>query len=137
MTSGPDRATAAVAAKNFQQAQGLEPVGQLTLATISSRGMSKNIMAQGGGGGRGAALFVGPAGIRPIQQTLNQKGYAAGTELQLSPAAVRRIQQALNRRSDVQVRPVDGTWNASTRAEYASSCSRGGWSRPAFRRSRP
>jgi peptidoglycan hydrolase-like protein with peptidoglycan-binding domain len=72
----------------FQQAQGLEPTGNLNLDTIQAmdfsqilRGQESADQAQQGGQaarGEGAPLFISPASVRNIQQSLQQAGHDPG-----------------------------------------------------------
>ena len=87
------------AAANFEQAQGLEPTGSLTVSLIQALGMTNLLDGQvtgaqgqqaaaGGGSGqrlaqekatdKGTILHVSPAGVRVVQQTLNAQGYDVG-----------------------------------------------------------
>ncbi len=91
------------AARSFQQAQNMEPTGTLTIPLVYGLGLEQDIIAgntgaQGGGAGsdqgtkqadnqrivieradsRGTPLYVSPAGVRQIQQALNQQGWNTG-----------------------------------------------------------
>jgi peptidoglycan hydrolase-like protein with peptidoglycan-binding domain len=91
----------AQAAANFQQTRGLEPTGTLTLALVNSLGLGEQVInAQGGGGLQG-------------QRWGQEAVVGQGTPLRISPAGVRQIQQALNQRG-YDVGNVDGIWNRST-----------------------
>lgn len=87
------------AAKHFQQAQGIEPNGQLDANLIAALGLSQQVLPNGQGGqngqgnqngqstmqwtqeeaDKGTPLWVGPATLRQVEQALNQKGYDVGT----------------------------------------------------------
>ncbi|MEX6506175.1 peptidoglycan-binding protein [Jiella sp. M17.18] len=80
------------AAANFEQAQGLEPTGSLTVSLVEALGLTNILNGQGITGqgasnqrlaqetanGKGAILKVSPAGVRVVQQTLNAQGYDPG-----------------------------------------------------------
>ncbi|MCJ2020010.1 peptidoglycan-binding protein [Methylobacterium sp. E-065] len=113
----------AAAARSFQQAQNMEPTGTLTIPLAYGLGLEQDIVLgnrdrQGGGQGgdqgtkqadnqrivveradsRGTPLYVSPAGIRQIQQALNQQGWNTGqVDGRWGPATVqaaRSYQQA-------------------------------------------
>ena len=113
----------AAAARSFQQAQNMEPTGTLTIPLAYGLGLEQDIILgnrdrQGGGQGgdqgtkqadnqrivveradsRGTPLYVSPAGIRQIQQALNQQGWNTGqVDGRWGPATVqaaRSYQQA-------------------------------------------
>ncbi|KIU26832.1 hypothetical protein SR39_31210 [Methylobacterium radiotolerans] len=112
----------AAAARSFQQAQNMEPTGSLTIPLVYGLGLEQDIILgnrdrQGGQGGdqgtkqadnqrivveradsRGTPLYVSPAGIRQIQQALNQQGWNTGqVDGRWGPATVqaaRSYQQA-------------------------------------------
>ena len=80
---------------NFEQAQGLEPTGQVTISAVYALGLSNLLGGQnaGAGGGqnvgnqrrtqevarsKGAPLYAGPAAVRVVQQSLSSAGYDAG-----------------------------------------------------------
>lgn len=97
------------AARNFQQANGLEPTGTLTLRTIIALGLDNQVLhpqnvSSGAGQGKG-----GLPGQRLAQETAGGKG----TPIYISPAGVREIQQALNK-VGYSVGNVDGQWSDQT-----------------------
>lgn len=97
--------TTRTAAQNFQQAQGLEPTGTLTVRTIVALGQENLLRGQLGGEGAQGGL----PGQRLAQETAQEQG----TPLYAGPAAVRSIQQALND-AGYDVGNVDGEWNDET-----------------------
>lgn len=96
---GKWKADTSKAAKHFQQAQGIEPNGQLDANLIAALGLSQQVLPNGQGGqngqgnqngqstmqwtqeeaDKGTPLWVGPATLRQVEQALNQKGYDVGT----------------------------------------------------------
>lgn len=90
------------AARNFQQANGLEPTGTLTVRTLAALGLQSLLQGEMQGGGL------------PGQRLAQETTQGQGTELYASPAAVRLIQQALND-AGYDVGNVDGQWNEETR----------------------
>jgi peptidoglycan hydrolase-like protein with peptidoglycan-binding domain len=97
------------AARNFQQAQGMEPTGVIDLGLIAALGVSQQVFSGGQQGAdqqltqeqansQGAPLYLGPAGVRQVTQALNQAGYQAGNvDAQWgeeTKQAVRNYQQA-------------------------------------------
>ncbi|HYH20702.1 MAG TPA: peptidoglycan-binding domain-containing protein [Azospirillum sp.] len=92
------------AVRNFQQANGLEPVGTLDIAIINTLGLSSIFSGQGGEGS-GA-----PGGQRIIQE-----GATAGTPLRVGPAGVRRVKDALGA-AGYAAGDIDGAWNQTVTA---------------------
>lgn len=94
------------ALQNFQEAQGLEPTGNLNLRTISALGMDRLISQIMQGGGQ--------AGMQQADQRLTQeRARDAGARLYISPAGVRQIQQSLNA-VGYDTGRVDGSWDRNT-----------------------
>jgi peptidoglycan hydrolase-like protein with peptidoglycan-binding domain len=95
------------AAANFQQAQGLEPTGTLTVSTIRALGL-ENVLSGGQSGGQQAS---GQSGGQQSgdQQLAQEEAQGQGTMLYVSPASVRQIKQALNDQS-YSAGDVSGQW---------------------------
>lgn len=111
------------AVKDFQQAQGMEPTGSLSLSTLSALGLGPMLnrymqnkynidrqLAQEANPGPGAEIRVSPAGLRQIQQSLSQLGYKPG---RINGAWNRPTSQAL--RNFQQARNLEPTGNVNTR----------------------
>jgi peptidoglycan hydrolase-like protein with peptidoglycan-binding domain len=75
----------AQAVKNFQQSKGLVPTGNLNIATVQALGLMdifsgtpppQSVMAQSQKFAKtqGAHLYIGPSGLRQIQEKLSQEG---------------------------------------------------------------
>jgi peptidoglycan hydrolase-like protein with peptidoglycan-binding domain len=90
----------AQAAQNYQRSQGLEPTGTLTLALINSLDMSDRLS-----GAQTEGL--------PGQRWAQEQAQGPGTPIRISTAGVRQIQQALNQLG-YDVGNVDGIWNQRT-----------------------
>ncbi|MFW3617110.1 peptidoglycan-binding domain-containing protein [Billgrantia antri] len=106
------------AARNFQQAQGLEPNGQLNVQLISAIGLNQQLLSggQGGGGqsqGGGGQGQGGQGGQGSNMQWSQEQAQSSGTPLWVSPAVVRQIEQTLNQ-NGFDVENVDGQWEDST-----------------------
>uniref|UniRef100_UPI001E2E6E4B peptidoglycan-binding domain-containing protein n=1 Tax=Microvirga roseola TaxID=2883126 RepID=UPI001E2E6E4B len=113
------------AARNFQQAQGLEPTGQLDIALINALGMNQQVFQpniQGGGqagqqtaqGGGQQGQSAGQAqGGQQGQRVAQEQSQGEGTPLYASPAAVREITQALNK-AGYSGGNVNGQWDDGT-----------------------
>lgn len=91
------------AAANFQQAQGMEPVGRPDVNLITALGLGPTILA-----GR-SEQEPGAAGMQWRQET----AAGPGTPLWASPATVRQIQQALDR-VGFDTGRIDGQWGEQT-----------------------
>jgi peptidoglycan hydrolase-like protein with peptidoglycan-binding domain len=79
------------AVADYQRSRGLPPTGVLTLSLVNSLGL-QNLLTNtpestGGSGqqwaqeqavGPGTPLFISPAGVRQVQQELNNRGYDVG-----------------------------------------------------------
>jgi peptidoglycan hydrolase-like protein with peptidoglycan-binding domain len=106
----------AAAARSFQQAQNMEPTGTLTIPLVYGLGLEQDIIFGniGGRGGQGG----GQAGDQGTKQADNQRvvverADSRGTPLHVSPAGVRQIQQALNQQG-WNTGQVDGRWGPAT-----------------------
>lgn len=98
------------ALRNWQQAQGLEPTGQLNPQSLSQLGIGT-----GQGGGQGGQQ-QGQGGQQGGDQVLAQEtARGSGAPLYVSPATVRMIQQALNQ-AGYEAGEVDGQWGQKTQA---------------------
>ena len=89
-------------AANYQRSKGLAPTGTLTLSLLNSLGLQNilNSPPQSSGG-------------QGNQQWLQETAVGQGTPLTISPAGVRQIQQELNNRG-YDVGNVDGQWSNQT-----------------------
>jgi peptidoglycan hydrolase-like protein with peptidoglycan-binding domain len=106
----------AAAARSFQQAQNMEPTGTLTIPIVYGLGLERDIIF-GNNGGR-SAQGSGQAGDQGTKQADNQRivverADSRGTPLHVSPAGVRQIQQALNQQG-WNTGQVDGRWGPAT-----------------------
>ncbi|WP_230534417.1 peptidoglycan-binding domain-containing protein [Microvirga roseola] len=95
--------------RNFQQANGLEPTGTLTVRTLFALGMDDLLT-----GDDGTASGQGQGGLQG-QRLAQETAQGQGTPLYVSPAAVRQVQQALNQ-AGYSVGNVDGQWNQETQS---------------------
>jgi peptidoglycan hydrolase-like protein with peptidoglycan-binding domain len=94
----------ASALADYQRSKGLEPTGTLTLSLLNSLGQQNllsNPQQSTGGGGQGGQTWT------------QEQAVAAGAPLYIGPAGVRQIQQELNNRG-YSVGQVDGQWNQAT-----------------------
>jgi len=103
----------AAAARSFQQAQNMEPTGTLTIPLVYGLGLDQDIIL-GNTGGQGG----GQSGDQGTKQADNQRivverADSRGTPLHVSPAGVRQIQQALNQQG-WNTGQVDGRWGPAT-----------------------
>ena len=103
----------AAAARSFQQAQNMEPTGTLTIPLAYGLGLEQDIIlgnrgAQGGGQG-------GDQGTKQAdnQRIVVERADSRGTPLHVSPAGIRQIQQALNQQG-WNTGQVDGRWGPAT-----------------------
>jgi peptidoglycan hydrolase-like protein with peptidoglycan-binding domain len=107
----------AAAARSFQQAQNMEPTGTLTIPLVYGLGLDQDIIA-GNTGARGGGQAGGQSGDQGTKQADNQRivierADSRGTPLHVSPAGVRQIQQALNQQG-WNTGQVDGRWGSAT-----------------------
>jgi peptidoglycan hydrolase-like protein with peptidoglycan-binding domain len=88
---------------DYQRSRGLPPTGILTVSLVNSLGLQNilNSPALSSGGGQGN------------QQWSQEQAVGPGTPLYISPAGVRQIQQELNNRG-YDVGNVDGQWDQQT-----------------------
>jgi peptidoglycan hydrolase-like protein with peptidoglycan-binding domain len=103
----------ASAARSFQQAQNMEPTGTLTIPLVYGLGLERDIIL-GNRDDQGA----GQAGDQGTKQADNQRivverADSRGTPLYVSPAGIRQIQQALNQQG-WNTGQVDGRWGPAT-----------------------
>ncbi|POR41818.1 peptidoglycan-binding protein [Methylobacterium sp. V23] len=101
------------AARSFQQAQNMEPTGTLTIPLAYGLGLEQDIILgnRGGqGGGQG-----GDQGTKQVdnQRIVVERADSRGTPLHVSPAGIRQIQQALNQQG-WNTGQVDGRWGPAT-----------------------
>ncbi|TXM95392.1 peptidoglycan-binding protein, partial [Methylobacterium sp. WL116] len=106
----------ASAARSFQQAQNMEPTGSLTIPLVYGLGLEQDIILGNAGGRNGQG--GGQAGDQGTKQVDNQRivverADSRGTPLHVSPAGVRQIQQALNQQG-WNTGQVDGRWGPAT-----------------------
>ncbi|TNC13691.1 peptidoglycan-binding protein [Methylobacterium terricola] len=101
------------AARSFQQAQNMEPTGTLTVPLVYGLGLDQDIIlgntgAQGGG-------QSGDQGTKQAdnQRVVIERADSRGTPLHVSPAGIRQIQQALNQQG-WNTGQVDGRWGPAT-----------------------
>jgi peptidoglycan hydrolase-like protein with peptidoglycan-binding domain len=97
------------AVADYQRSRGLPPTGILTVSLVNSLGLQNvlNSSALSSGGGQGN------------QQWSQEQAVGPGTPLYISPAGVRQIQQELNNRG-YDVGNVDGQWDQQTTQAAAS-----------------
>lgn len=105
------------AMRNFQQAQGLEPTGNLTISSISKLGVAQSLtqLAQSGSSGAsqqqgGAAAGQTGGGQGQDQKLAQEQAVDQGTPIHISPADLRQIEQALNKKG-YDAGSVDGNWD--------------------------
>jgi peptidoglycan hydrolase-like protein with peptidoglycan-binding domain len=103
----------AAAARSFQQAQNMEPTGTLTIPLVYGLSLEQDIIL-GNRGGQDA----GQGGDQGTKQADNQRivverADSRGTPLYVSPAGIRQIQQALNQQG-WNTGQVDGRWGPAT-----------------------
>ncbi|MGV7030492.1 peptidoglycan-binding domain-containing protein [Methylobacterium symbioticum] len=103
----------AAAARSFQQAQNMEPTGTLTIPLVYGLGLEQDIVFGNRGGQSG-----GQGGDQGTKQADNQRiiverADSRGTPLYVSPAGVRQLQQALNQQG-WNTGQVDGRWGPAT-----------------------
>lgn len=91
------------AAANFQQAQGLDPIGRPDVNLITGLGLGQTILAD-------QAKEAASTGDMQWRQ---ETAVGPGTQLWASPATVREIQQALSE-VGFDVNDVDGQWGEQT-----------------------
>ena len=101
------------AAHSFQQAQNMEPTGTLTIPLVYGLGLDQDIIT-GNTGAQGGSQ----GGDQGTKQANNQRivvehADSRGTPLYVSPAGVRQIQQALNQQG-WNTGQVDGRWGSAT-----------------------
>lgn len=101
------------AARSFQQAQNMEPTGTLTIPLVYGLGLDQDIIL-----GNTGAQGGGQSGDQGTKQADNQRivverADSRGTPLHVSPAGVRQIQQALNQQG-WNTGQVDGRWGPAT-----------------------
>ncbi len=122
------------AIKNYEQAQGLEPTGNVDLRLVSSLGLNQLIagltgqgqqagsqMAQQGaqnqqaqqGRGYYGGQQQGAQSGAASQKWTQEQASGSGAPLYISPATVRQIQQALNQ-AGYESGNVQGNWDART-----------------------
>jgi peptidoglycan hydrolase-like protein with peptidoglycan-binding domain len=103
----------AAAARSFQQAKNMEPTGTLTIPLVYGLGLEQDIIfgnRDGQGGGQS-----GDQGTKQAdnQRVVVERADSRGTPLYVSPAGVRQIQQALNQQG-WNTGQVDGRWGPAT-----------------------
>jgi peptidoglycan hydrolase-like protein with peptidoglycan-binding domain len=103
----------AAAARSFQQAQNMEPTGTLTIPLVYGLGLERDIVL-----GNRDEQGAGQAGDQGTKQADNQRIIiervdSRGTPLYVSPAGIRQIQQALNQQG-WNTGQVDGRWGPAT-----------------------
>lgn len=101
------------AARSFQQAQNMEPTGTLTIPLVYGLGLEKDVIfgnRDGQDGNQG-----GDQGTKRAdnQRIVVERADSRGTPLHVSPAGVRQIQQALNQQG-WNTGQVDGRWGPAT-----------------------
>jgi hypothetical protein len=104
LTGNWDRASA-FAMVNFQKAVGLEPSGNVNLASLHALGLMGLL--------QGRTEPSGPAGGFTGQRSFIERAVGPGTPLHVSPAGVRLIQQALNK-AGYTVGNLTGNWDQET-----------------------
>lgn len=107
----------ATAARSFQQAQNMEPTGTLTIPLVYGLGLEQDIIF-GNRDQRGGGQGAGQSGDQGTKQADNQRivverADSRGTPLYVSPAGIRQIQQALNQQG-WNTGQVDGRWGPAT-----------------------
>jgi peptidoglycan hydrolase-like protein with peptidoglycan-binding domain len=104
----------AAAARSFQQAQNMEPTGTLTIPLVYGLGLEQDVIV-GNSGGQGGAQANDQGTKQPDNQRIVQERSEGGrgTPLYVSPAGVRQIQQALNQQG-WNTGQVDGRWGQAT-----------------------
>ncbi|GJE76558.1 peptidoglycan-binding domain-containing protein [Methylorubrum suomiense] len=101
------------AARSFQQAQNMEPTGTLTIPLVYGLGLEKDVVL-----GNRDGQDVGQGADQGTKQPDNQRivierANGRGTPLYVSPAGIRQIQQALNQQG-WNTGQVDGRWGQTT-----------------------
>lgn len=106
-------AQTSAAARSFQQAQNMEPTGTLTIPLVYGLGLEKDVILgnrDGQGGGQGNDEGTKRA---DNQRVVIERADSRGTPLHVSPAGIRQIQQALNQQG-WNTGQVDGRWGPTT-----------------------
>ncbi len=101
------------AARSFQQAQNMEPTGTLTIPLVYGLGLEKDVILgnrDGQGGDQGSDQGTKRA---DNQRVVIERADSRGTPLHVSPAGIRQIQQALNQQG-WNTGQVDGRWGPTT-----------------------
>lgn len=101
------------AARSFQQAQNMEPTGTLTIPLVYGLGLEKDVVLgnrDGQDAGQGADQGTKRA---DNQRIVVERADSRGTPLYVSPAGIRQIQQALNQQG-WNTGQVDGRWGPAT-----------------------
>jgi peptidoglycan hydrolase-like protein with peptidoglycan-binding domain len=105
------------AAHSFQQAENLEPTGTLTISLLYALGLESILRGESGGGENGqtaqASGAEGGSDQVDDQQITQETSEGPGTPLYVSSAGVRQVQQALNQ-AGYDSEAVDGVWGEST-----------------------
>ena len=106
----------AAAARSFQQAQNMEPTGTLTIPIVFGLGLEQDIIfGNSGGHGTQGSDRASDQGTKQAdnQRIVVERADSRGTPLHVSPAGVRQIQQALNQQG-WNTGQVDGRWGPAT-----------------------
>ena len=105
------------AARSFQQAQNMEPTGTLTIPLVYGLGLEKDVILgnrDGQGGSQGGDQGNDQGTKRADnQRVVIERADSRGTPLHVSPAGIRQIQQALNQQG-WNTGQVDGRWGPTT-----------------------
>lgn len=101
------------AARSFQQAQNMEPTGTLTIPLVYGLGLEQDIIFGNTGAQGGKQTGDQAAKQADNQRIVVERADSRGTPLHVSPAGVRQIQQALNQQG-WNTGQVDGRWGAAT-----------------------
>lgn len=101
------------AARSFQQAQNMEPTGTLTIPLVYGLGLEKDVIL--GNRGDQGGDHGSDQGTKQAdnQRVVIERADSRGTPLHVSPAGVRQIQQALNQQG-WNTGQVDGRWGPTT-----------------------
>lgn len=103
----------AAAARSFQQAQNMEPTGTLTIPLVYGLGLEQDIISGNRGGKAGDQARDQGTKQADNQRVVVERADSRGTPLYVSPAGVRQIQQALNQQG-WNTGQVDGRWGPAT-----------------------
>ncbi|GJE03755.1 peptidoglycan-binding domain-containing protein [Methylobacterium isbiliense] len=106
-------AQTAAAARSFQQAQNMEPTGTLTIPLVFALGLEQDIITGNTGAQGGSQGSDQGTKQADNQRIVVERADSRGTPLHVSPAGVRQIQQALNQQG-WNTGQVDGRWGPAT-----------------------